>query len=433
MDDSREISTLERKIHENPKLRLLADVLKKLQKAILPEFKKADERAQNYRQEYQRISSWAVWSGAVAVIIGIFEFAVPETWKFRETGLESAECVAAVVCLYFIWKGMRGEPKENWLVARYQAEHLRLLKFRTLTDPGLWCSESESLSGCSPVTLEHVWQKVHSKVLELTGLDYDKVRQQAAEGVSPEFVELQYPASCHEPLQEFIHYYCDKRIDAQMKYLANKSHEDEENGNVWRLRTGILFFGSFGFVLVHLLFAFVGTATALWERAGHTAGASLRTLPLTVFLKHGWYVLQHLPSAEHVWFARFSLVMAAILPAVVAGVRSYRSSREFERNALRHRATLHSLEKLNDEMVKAKALVEQFDRDEMRKARALAQPVANDEIAKAMDLAEGIEKDEIAKGKVLARQFEIARFCEMILEFDTREFLRLIREMEWYG
>jgi hypothetical protein len=61
-----------------------------------------------------------------------------------------------------------------------------------------------------------------------------------------------------------------------------------------------------------LLFAFVGTATALWERAGHTAGASLRTLPLTVFLKHGWYVLQHLPSAEHVWFARFSLVMAAI-------------------------------------------------------------------------------------------------------------------------
>jgi hypothetical protein len=79
---------------------------------------------------------------------------------------------------------------------------------------------------------------------------------------------------------------------------------------------------------------------------------------------------------------------AALLPALVAGIRTYRASREFERNALRHRATLHSLEGLNVEMGKAKNL---------------------------------------------ARKFRIARSCELILEFDSCEFMRLLREVEWYG
>jgi hypothetical protein len=439
MDDSHEIAALERKIHENPKLRLLADVLKKLQKAIFPEFQKADKNAQNYRQEYQRISAGAVCYGAAAVFIGILEFAVPESWRFCEVLLEGAESIAAVICLYFIWKGVRGKPKENWLLARFQAENLRLLKFRTLTDPGLWCGESESLDGCSPATLEHVWQKVNAKIRNLMELDSDEVNGQAAEGVNPEFVELQYPGSCYEPLREFIRYYCAKRLDAQMKYLTHKRDEDEEQGRLWRLRTGILFFGSFMFVLVHLLLSYINiyagrqeTIKALHDlpaRASHV----WNNFSKPAFVTHGIQALNGLPIFEHVWFARFFLVMAALLPAVVAGVRSYRASREYERNALRHGATLHSLQKLNDEMVKAEALVEQFDRDEMRKARALAQPVENDQIAKAMDLAEGIERDETAKGKILARQFEIARFCELVLEFDTCEFLRLIREMEWYG
>jgi hypothetical protein len=33
----------------------------------------------------------------------------------------------------------------------------------------------------------------------------------------------------------------------------------------------------------------------------------------------------------------------------------------------------------------------------------------------------------------LARKFRIARTCELILEFDSSEFMRLLREVEWYG
>jgi hypothetical protein len=83
------------------------------------------------------------------------------------------------------------------------------------------------------------------------------------------------------------------------------------------------------------------------------------------------------------------LVTIAVLgPAFVAGIKTYRASREFERNALRHRATLHSLEGLNQKMSDAKNM---------------------------------------------ARKFRIARTCELILEFDSSEFMRLLREVEWYG
>jgi hypothetical protein len=86
----------------------------------------------------------------------------------------------------------------------------------------------------------------------------------------------------------------------------------------------------------------------------------------------------------------------------VAGIRSFRASREFERNALRHRATLDSLEKLSDRMVETNAYAERF------------------------------AIDEKAKAETLARQLEIVRYCELVLEYDTCEFMRLLSEVEWY-
>jgi hypothetical protein len=191
-------------------------------------------------------------------------------------------------------------------------------------------------------------------------LVYEDVAERAAQGVVPDVSEIHCPDSCHEALQEIIQYYRDKRLATQMDYLAAKSDEEESGGRVWRLATSIFFFVSFGLVLFHLPFVFK-TDTA----------KDPQDLKVP---------LQLLPS--------LLLLGAALLPAMVAGIRTYRASREFERNALRHRATLHSLEGLNAEMGKAKNL---------------------------------------------PRKFRIARACELILEFDSCEFMRLLREVEWYG
>jgi len=153
-----------------------------------------------------------------------------------------------------------------------------------------------------------------------------------------------------------------------MNYLATKSKDEKKQGSVWQLLTRNLFFASFGFVLAHLLLSFIGIFT------------TLELLPLE----------------------KASLVIAAIPPAAVAGIRSFRASREFERNALRHRATLDSLEKLSDRMVETNAYAERF------------------------------AIDEKAKAETLARQLEIVRYCELVLEYDTCEFMRLLSEVEWY-
>jgi hypothetical protein len=80
------------------------------------------------------------------------------------------------------------------------------------------------------------------------------------------------------------------------------------------------------------------------------------------------------------------LIGAAVgLPVFAAGFRTYRASREFERNALRHRATLDSLEKL---------------------------------------------EEELRGTKELAEKFRLLGFCELVLEADCREFMRLLCEVE---
>src|ERR1700683_167277 len=356
MDDSFQISFCREKVEAGHKRYLpIFNALKLAEELILGEFREADERAKTYRSRYQNISLGAVLAGLFAVMLGICEIVLPHFWPIvSELGLTVFESAAAVICLALILWGTIGKPKNQWLLARYQAENLRLLKFKMLMDSRLWCEEPAQIDRSGETPPDHVRAEVRDAVRALHGLVYEDVAERAAQGVIPDVSEIHCPDSCHEALQEIIQYYRDKRLATQMDYLAAKSEEEESGGRVGRLATSILFFVAFGLVLFHLPF-----------------------VSKTDKVKDPYYLLTSL-----------LLLGAALLPAMVAGIRTYRASREFERNALRHRATLHSLEGLNVEMGKAKNL---------------------------------------------ARKFRIARTCELILEFDSCEFMRLLREVEWYG
>jgi hypothetical protein len=352
MDDSYEISLCRDKVEAGHRRYLpLFNALTLVQELILREFRDADERAKNSRKSYQYISLAAVLSGLFAVIVGTFEIYYPKLWF-----LLFIECGLVGLCLFAILRGTLKKPKNHWLLARYQAENLRLLKFKTLMDPRLWCDEPKKPDGGDETPADHVREEVRAAVRVLQGLVYEDVKERAAQGVIPDPSEIHCPESCHEALHEIIEYYRDKRLNTQMDYLAFKSEEEEKGGIISHLLTNILFFSGLGLVLFHL--ALVSTERLQKSKEPNESLA-------------GQLVLG-----------------AALLPALVAGIRTYRASREFERNALRHRATLHSLEGLNVEMGKAKNL---------------------------------------------ARKFRIARSCELILEFDSCEFMRLLREVEWYG
>jgi|ERR1700722_7821292 len=375
MDDSFEISFCREQVEAGDKEYLpLLNALKITEDWILPEFREADHRATKYRSIYQLISEIAVGSGAIAVVLGLVEIVFP---YWHPQGIESLEFLAAISCLLSIIVGLLIKPKEHWLLARHQAENLRLLKFRTLTDARLWDEESGQTDRHGKTPYETVCQDVRCEVGDLQKLIYKDVAERAAHGVVPNVSEIHCPDACHKALQAIVQYYCDKRLTTQMGYLFAKSKEEERRGIISGWVTRILFFVSFFFILLHL-----GWDIGPFLRAKHGEGLDL-IQSLRSFYAGGRQALES-PSRGN----KIIVTFAVLLPAVVAGFRSWRASREFERNALRHRATLHSLEGLNTEMGKARNL---------------------------------------------ARKLRIARTCELILEFDSSEFMRLLREVEWFG
>jgi hypothetical protein len=371
MDDSFEISFCREQVDAGHRRFVpLFTALSIARELIFPDFRAADEEAQKQRKKYQIISQVAVWSGLAAIVIGLFAIVFPNFFPLPSELLEFA---AAALCVVFILQGTHSKPKENWLLARYQAENLRLLKFRTLLDSRLWCDDTEQFDQLGETPSDHVRNDVLAAVRSLKGLVYEDVAERASQGVIPDVSEIHCPDSSHQALQEIIHYYREKRLKTQMDYLAYKSGTEERDGSMPHLWMSITFFVSFGFILIHL---------------GLDLGHFLFANPNLLHNSHLLWSEGREALEAHRLITKVLVTIAVLGPAFVAGIKTYRASREFERNALRHRATLHSLEGLNQKMSDAKNM---------------------------------------------ARKFRIARTCELILEFDSSEFMRLLREVEWYG
>jgi len=355
MNDAAEIRDYESKIAQGHHLdyRPLCTALSLVQDAVHQSFTKCDKEALRYQKLYQNISIWAVIFGALTIVAAILEFIIRD----HETPMTAAEGFIALFTLLLIGIGLFGEFKEKWLTARYKAENLRLLKFRNLTDSRLWCP---------PVNMNLLREELQDEVHKIEAQNYDKVKEWASEGVRPRVCAPPCEKICDSALQEFVDYYRVKRLHVQTNYLKRKSESSEEIGAKTAMIVRWIFFASFAFVLAHLVLHFSGATHPL---VGCKPPADCNS------------------PRESAW-TMWLIGLAAGIPVIAAGVRTYRASREFERNALRHRATLDSLEELERELR------------------------ATDD---------------------LNQKFRLLGFCELVLEMDCREFMRLLREVEWYG
>ncbi len=389
MNDATELQEYETLIAQghHAKYRPLFMALSLVQDTIYQPFTRCDKQALYYQKWYQWISIAAVVGGAVTILIAIFEF----IFRSRDVPLTYTEAIVAAVTLVLIATGQIGQFKEKWLTARYQAENLRLLKFRNLTDSRLWCP---------PIDMKLLREELEDEVRRLEGHNYDRAKAWASEGVHPRICAPPCKNTCDEALHELIDYYRPKRLHSQTEYLSQKAEKSEGNG-AWTARVvRWVFFASFAFVLTHLVLQLHGKyekdvasrhaqdavaqsakehgtnaradgAHAGSGSSGETGTAAPGTAP-----------------ADDAFFAMLLVALAAALPVIAAGFRSYRASREFERNALRHQATRDSLEELERQLRTSSDL--------------------ND-------------------------KFRLLGFCELVLEMDCREFMRLLCEVEWYG
>ena len=390
MNDAVELKEYETQIAQghHAKYRPLFTALSLVQDTIYQPFTRCDMQALYYQKWYQRISIGAVVGGAVTILVAILEFILPRGEEF----LTYVEAGAGIVTLILIAIGQVGQFKEKWLTARYIAENLRLLKFRNLTDPRLWCP---------PIDMKLLREELEDEVHRLEGHNYEKAKAWASEGVHPRICAPPCENICDEALHELIEYYRPKRLHSQTEYLSQKADKSERRG-AWTARVvRWVFFASFAFVLTHLVLQLHANyeknvakhhaqevaAQAAKQRSTNAPSDAVDSTPTPSSGDETGAAANSAP-ADDAFFAMLLIALAAALPVIAAGFRSYRGSREFERNALRHQATRDSLEELERQLRTSSDL--------------------ND-------------------------KFRLLGFCELVLEMDCREFMRLLCEVEWYG
>jgi hypothetical protein len=391
MNDAAEIRDYETKIAQGHHLdyRPLCTALSLVQDTVHHSFTKCDKEALYYQKWYQNFSIAAVFFGALTILVAILEFIV----RGHATPMTIAEGIIGAVTLLLIAVGLLGEFKEKWLTARYKAENLRLLKFRELTDSRLWCP---------PINMNLLREELRDEVHKIEAQNYDKVKEWATEGVRPRVCAPPCEKICDLALREFVDYYRVKRLHVQTNYLKQKSESGEARGARTAMIVRWIFFTSFAFVLTHVVLQ--------WYTTTHPPAAPQAAKVTTVNSGEvpapganpansapqnpasGGTNVSCTPAdckpPDDSALAMWLIGLAAGLPVIAAAVRTYRASREFERNSLRHRATLDSLEEL---------------------------------------------ERELRTSDDLNQQFRLLGFCELVLEMDCREFIRLLREVEWYG
>jgi hypothetical protein len=331
-----------------PDLQILLQVLKS---DLLPMYSAADVSAKRRQTLHSWLVGLAAVFGTIAVLCAIFELA--EIFPDQADSVEIAEIVAAGAAIVLVVLGICSSFHKTWLSNRFIAEQCRFIKFHLLLDPAFWYGQTESAIRSTVANLLQPLRIKNKQFLGKDGLIHQWVTWKSK--ITDRYVPISNPLPV-EVANQLIDYYKDKRLDYQHHYF-----EDQAKKRGWR-ETATKYIPPWCFFL-SIVAAFV----------------------------HFVIEKKHLDDVHIV--ARYSLLLAAALPAFAAGVRTVRAAHEFGRNHLRFEAKenyLHNI--LGDPAVQT----------------AAGQPPSADAIP-------------------------LLREAEGALDAEHRAWLRLMIESEWFG
>jgi hypothetical protein len=324
---------------------------------IADEFDAADKRAVTYQRIHRWLTSGAAIFGSLAVVLSIIGLgrSHQEIWPARSFPtkeiLDSWETRFAGLAVAIVGLGWFGHYKDKWLLHRHRAESFRLLRYHFLTHPIYWRGPSEEA---------RLW--IETKLTAISSTTLARAVRDASPHGPFEGTQSRLPAPV---LQSLTEYYLSKRLNPQKEYFANRSQRNEFSD--W-IRAYLPWFFFVSIVVVFFKY-FAAETSPLW--------------------------------------GDILAVLAALLPAVAAGVRTWRSAFEFSRNKGRFEAAHQALRDLERRLVN-----EGFAAVKADAGSATTSPPANiDAYPILRDLS----------------------WCEHILETEHREWLRLMYETEWFG
>lgn len=324
----------------NPEVRALVTAINDRLRAS---YMQADVQAGNQQRRHRLAATVAATAGTVAVIFAIVQLAhlIPGALPlWTEVAAVVLTSVAVVLGLMLSFHG-------QWHLERHKAERYRLLKFRAVTSPATWSQASTPVPGC-------LFEMEAQSMESLKSGELKQWLQQQPVEEPPEVTEA--GAFKIEQIRDMVDYYRRTRLGCQINYFAMSAERFKGGDLVLVSLPSWLFFGSLLAALSHFLLDLLGVAHGL-------AGASLALV-----------------------------LCAAALPVLAAGLRTYRSTREPNRNEMRYRA-IHT------------ALVHLY--------RAL-------------------EAETASPTPNYRRIFHDLWWSETLLVFEHREWLRLMTHADWY-
>jgi len=313
------------------------DYLRFAQGPLLKAFRHADREALRAQKTHRQVTIWAALLGTVAIFASV---ATRLSHGFNRPLIFVELLGAGLSALLVLWGIIAGWHK-RWLLSRYKAEQLRLLKFDFLTEPALWTQP------------EDVWHlELENRVRQIERMGDGDLEPQANSETVAKIPSPLLASVAARQREEVWRYYIARRLEVQIRYFSGIG--TRESGELLRNTriTPAVFFLSVTLLTFHLVL----------ELAMHDAGKEAT------------------PAF---------LVASLLVPALWAGVRTFRSANQFGRNRARSAA----------------------------KASALTQ------VAKRLEVSP----------PPLDSLFQNIAVAESVLATDQGEWLRVMIEAEWFA
>ncbi|MFZ4768192.1 MAG: RyR domain-containing protein, partial [Roseimicrobium sp.] len=214
--------------------------LSAFQEHLEPVWRRLDREANTIQQRHQRVAHWAIIPGVLAILLAIVQLALPEHHELAKA-FSIVEFTAAIVAAVAVLCGYLAKTRNRWLTARQAAERLRVVKFRALADPLLWCD------------FEAWKQRWLAEVAKLATLKFKQAEDWVHSGNAEPTIPG--PSPCPVPTTEvraIASYYLAKRQGYQCHYFRTKAADHKRDTWMLRLRLPVcLFFMSVLFVIAH--------------------------------------------------------------------------------------------------------------------------------------------------------------------------------------
>jgi hypothetical protein len=366
---------------------------------ITEKFKEYDDLALSFQHTHHRITYAAAFLATLAVATAILGLSYhsagpgmtaepPAAWWLSKLWLDRIELFLAGCAVGTVGWGWHREYRDSWLLYRHRAESCRLLRYSFLIHPSAWREGEQAARGWIEPRLEEIRQtRLKAAVV-----------QPSPHGPF-EGTQSRLPRATLRALTE---YYLSRRLNPQKEYLANRTQTNEFSDRVRRY-IFVFFFGSI----------------------------------LAVFFKSAVKVIVRKGAED--WELSLGL-LAALLPAAAAGVRTWRSAFEFSRNKSRFEAAHAALRDLESRLV-----TEGFSAVEGQNAATSGRRITlrEEQVLTATEFSQVSVRTEEPAGEAAGNNgdqeteaYEILRdlsWSEHILESEHREWLRLMYETEWFG